>query len=95
MKLNSYKRGKKSKSFNATRGWKTMKPQSRSERIWMKSHCGKKCFLGKNLSFPICQRKSCTIKRQGIQSAYIRAKQFKHPTISQRAKKLLSSWKIF
>ena len=48
-------------------GWKRVKPSTR-ERTIMKKKCGKKCFLGPNKSFPICNK--------GIWSAYIRAREW-------------------
>jgi hypothetical protein len=55
----------------------------------MLKHCGKKCFLGPKKSFPICKKNTCKISRQGVYSAYIRAQQYKHKSISKKAKQLL------
>ena len=53
-------------------GWKRVKPSTR-ERTIMKKKCGKKCFLGPNKSFPICNKGTCKVNKKGIWSAYIRA----------------------
>jgi hypothetical protein len=73
---------------SATRGWNRMSPGT-SERRRMMSRCGKKCFLGPRLSYPICTRGTCKINRKGVQSAYNRARQFNRSAIASKAKKLL------
>jgi len=78
---------------SATRGWKNEKPGYHQRSIMLKK-CGQKCFLGSNKSFPICRKNTCKISRKGVQSAYIRARQFrsrgkKYQIISRKAKKLL------
>jgi len=77
----------------ATRGWKNEKP-SFHQRTVMLQKCGKKCFLGKNKSFPICKKNTCKISSKGVYSAYIRARQYsskgnKYKNISKKAKKIL------
>ena len=79
---------RKSGRGSATRGWKKQKPSAR-ERTTMLQQCGQKCFLGPNKSFPICTKKTCKINRRGVQSAYIRARQWKHNTIANKAKLML------
>ena len=37
------------------RGWKKMKPGYHQKTVMFKK-CGKKCFLGKGKSFPICKK---------------------------------------
>jgi hypothetical protein len=76
------------KRKSRTRGWKKEKP-SYHERTIMLQRCGKKCFLGPNKSFPICKKKTCKISSKGVYSAYIRARQYHHNTISKKAKKLI------
>ena len=39
--------------------------------------CGKKCFLGPKVSFPICTKGTCKINKKGAWAAYIRASQWK------------------
>lgn len=56
-------------------GWKKVKPSTR-ERTIMKKKCGKKCFLGPNKSFPICNKGTCKVNKKGIWSAYIRAREW-------------------
>lgn len=56
-------------------GWKRDKPSTR-ERTIMKKRCGKKCFLGPNKSFPICNKGTCKINKKGIWAAYIRAREW-------------------
>lgn len=77
---------------NRTRGWGRMAPSSH-ERTLQLSRCGhKKCFLGPDKSFPICNAKTCTRSRKGIESAYIRAKQFHHTKIAKKAHNLLKQY---
>ena len=59
-------------------GWGKLAPKGR-ERTTMYRKCGKKCFLGPNLSFPICAKGTCRKNKRGIMSAYIRAKQWGKP----------------
>ena len=56
-------------------GWKRVKPSTR-ERTIMKKKCGKKCFLGPNKSFPICNKGTCKVNKKGVWSAYIRAREW-------------------
>jgi|1048.fasta_scaffold06699_5 hypothetical protein len=77
---------------SATRGWAKMSPGTRERRI-MKSRCGSKCFLGPGISFPVCEKGTCEINRKGVQSAYNRARQYKHKTVAYKAKKLLNKMK--
>ena len=73
---------------SATKGWAKMKPGVH-QRTKMLKNCGKKCFLGKNKSFPICKKNTCKISSNGVYSAYIRARQFssKNKTYKNIAKK--------
>lgn len=57
-------------------GWKNDKPQSRLERKVMQEACGKKCFLGRQNSFPICTKGTCDINNKGVWAAYIRAREW-------------------
>jgi hypothetical protein len=74
---------------NVTRGWKNEKPGYK-QRTQMMKKCGKKCFLGPNKTYPICKKNTCKISKKGVYSAYIRARQYHHKTISQKAKNILS-----
>jgi hypothetical protein len=74
-------------------GWSKLKP-SYHEKTVMLSKCGKKCFLGKNKSFPICKKNTCKVSKAGIYAAYIRARQYskknnKNTKIAYKAKRLL------
>ena len=75
------------------KGWKNKSP-NHSQRIKMCKKCGKKCFLGKHLSFPICAKNTCKINKKGVYSAYIRARQYSsknksYERIASKAKKML------
>ena len=59
-------------------GWRGKSP-NKKQRKTMKKRCGKKCFLGPNLSFPVCAKGTCRRNKRGIMSAYIRAKQWGKP----------------
>ena len=75
-------------------GWSKQKPNNR-QKVRMLNKCGKKCFLGKNKSFPICKKYTCKISKKGVYAAYVRANQFlhkgkKYAAISKKAHKYLS-----
>jgi hypothetical protein len=55
----------------------------------MLKKCGKKCFLGPKKSFPICKKNTCKVSKKGVYAAYVRARQYHHKNISQKAKKLI------
>jgi hypothetical protein len=74
---------------NRTKGWAKQKPSYHQRTVMLKK-CGKKCFLGSKKRFPICKKNTCKISRKGVQSAYIRAKQYGHSSIAKKAKKLLN-----
>lgn len=78
---------------SATRGWKKQKPGYHQKTVMLQK-CGKKCFLGPNKSFPICKKNTCKISRQGVYSAYIRARQYssksaKYRKIANKANRML------
>jgi len=73
---------------SATRGWKKEKPGYHQKTMMLK-RCGRKCFLGPGKSFPICKKNTCKISRKGLQSAYNRARQYRHYKVSKKAKKML------
>ena len=75
------------------RGWKNEKPGYK-ERETMFKKCGKKCFLGKNKSFPICVKNTCKRSRKGVYAAYVRSRQYrtkgrKYRNVSLKAKRIL------
>jgi len=57
------------------KGWNKLSP-NKTQRKEMMYKCGKKCFLGPKLSFPVCAKGTCKIDRKGLHSAYIRAVQW-------------------
>jgi hypothetical protein len=73
---------------SATRGWKKEKPGFHQKTVMLQK-CGKKCFLGPGKSFPICKKNTCKVSAKGVYSAYIRARQYHHKNISNKAKKML------
>jgi hypothetical protein len=75
------------------KGWSKVKPGFHQKTI-MLQNCGKKCFLGPNKSFPICNKNTCKVNSKGVYAAYIRARQFrnrntKYKNISVRANSML------
>ena len=83
----------KTRKNSSGKGWKKEKPTHR-QRTDMLKKCGKKCFLGKNKSFPICKKNTCKISTKGIMAAYIRSRQYrnkskKYRNISKKAKKMI------
>jgi len=75
------------------RGWKREKPGFH-QRTTMRKNCGRKCFLGKEKSFPICKKNTCKVSTKGVYAAYIRARQYsskgrKYKRVATKAKKLL------
>jgi hypothetical protein len=74
---------------NPWAGWNVERPTTKQRRT-MLSKCGRKCFLGKKISYPICIKDTCTISRKGLYAAYIRSRQFHRRSISKRAKKMLN-----
>ena len=67
------------------KGWSKKSP-GQHQRTVMLRKCGKKCFLGSNKSFPICNKNTCTINKKGIHAAYIRASQRYSMTKSKKYK---------
>jgi len=75
-------------------GWAKMSPKRGVERNDMLKNCGKKCFLGPDKSFPICNKGTCRVNRKGVHAAYVRAKQNEtkyssHQIVAKRARKKL------
>ena len=76
------------------RSWKSEKPGYHQKTVMLRK-CGKKCFLGKKTSFPICKKNTCKVSRSGVLAAYIRSRQYrtrgtKYRKISKKSKKLLT-----
>ena len=70
------------------RTWNTWSKQipGTHERTLMLNQCGQKCFLGKNKTFPICNRGTCKKNRLGILAAYVRANEYKSIRKTRRAR---------
>lgn len=79
---------KSKRSRSRTRGWSHMQP-GKHERTLMLKRCGRKCFLGKNVSYPICRKGTCKRSPRGTYSAYIRARQQHNTTVSKKALNIL------
>lgn len=78
---------------SATRGWKNEKPGQHQKTVMLRK-CGNKCFLGSKKSFPICKKNTCNVSKNGVYSAYIRARQYrtngnKYRVISRKANRML------
>jgi hypothetical protein len=74
-------------------GWSKKSP-SRKQRTIMSKKCGRKCFLGKDNSFPICNKNTCRVNSKGIYAAYVRSRQYrkknkKYYNVSKKALRLL------
>jgi hypothetical protein len=59
----------------SSKGWAQLAPKG-AERTEMCVKCGKKCFLGPDKSFPVCNKGTCKINDKGVYAAYVRAKQW-------------------
>ena len=77
--------GKKTRKSVPWKGWSKQSPNSR-QRKTMKKRCGKKCFLGPNVSFPVCKKNTCKICDKGLWAAYIRAKEWGKPKRSYKGR---------
>lgn len=79
-----------------TKGWSDRSPKRGSERHQLKAECGDKCFLDpQNEKFPICASpklgRGCEIDMGGVQSAYIRARQWNYPKVAEQAREILDA----
>lgn len=89
--------GKKTKKRNHWDGWSNISPKTRKQRKKMHKRCGDSCFLGDNLSFPVCKKNTCNINDKGLWAAFIRAKQWgnhkktrkKYVNIANKSRKML------
>lgn len=77
------------------KGWKNEKPGFHQKTVMLQK-CGKKCFLGKGKSFPICKKNTCKISKKGVYAAYIRSRQYrkfkKNRNVTKKARKLLTQY---
>ena len=72
------------------KGWSAIKPGGH-ERPVLLDKCGKKCFLGRDKTFPICAAGSCRRNQKGVSAACIRARQMSSP----RSKKVKGRSKAY
>ena len=77
------------------KGWYNQQPGKHQRTLMMKK-CGKKCFLGPNKTFPICSKNTCKVNKNGVQAAYIRAREYmtikgtrKYKKIADKAHRML------
>jgi hypothetical protein len=75
------------------RNWSKKSPGFRERKI-MSKKCGRKCFLGPNTSFPICNKNTCKVNPKGVYAAYVRSRQYrksnkKYYKISKKASDML------
>ena len=66
-------------------GWGKLAPNTK-QRKKLLDKCGKKCFLGPDLSFPICPKNSCKVNKKGLYAAYIRSRQWGKKSSSYKGK---------
>lgn len=72
--MSKTKKIKKYKKHNKSwKNWSQLAP-NKSQRKLMNKKCGKKCFLGPNLTFPICRKYTCKLDKRGVLAAFIRTK---------------------
>ena len=80
----------KSRRKSRTRGWAKAAPKRTTVRRAQLKRCGAKCYLSpKKLKFPVCPKGSCKVSCKGAQSAYIRARQWKHSKVAKKAARIL------
>lgn len=85
------------KSRNPSRpsaGWRQLAPRSQNERRALLTTCGPHCFLDpRNLKFPVCSKQmDCVIQCAGIDSASVRAGQYKYEKILKKSKKMYKKY---
>ena len=72
MYVDSGGRGNIKKKHKRSVSWRALSP-NKKERTTMKKKCGKKCFIGRGMSFPVCAKKTCKINKKGMWAAFIKA----------------------
>lgn len=75
-----YSRRKTSKKSSSRKhlpwaGWAKKAPHGK-QRTKMLCKCGRKCFLGPNKKFPICNKGTCKINPKGVYASYVRSRQW-------------------
>ena len=91
----TYTRKHKTRKSVPWKGWGKVSPKKTTTRRRMMKRCGKKCFLGPNKSFPICNKGTCKINSKGVYSAYIRARQWGKPRTTYKTSKPTHSRKVY
>lgn len=79
------RRYRKTRKSVPWKGWAKEAPNTRQRRT-MKKRCGKKCFLGPKISFPVCAKNTCKVSKKGLWAAYIRAREWGKPRRSYKGK---------
>jgi hypothetical protein len=84
-------RGGRSKRCSS-RGWAKKAPRTRRQRKRVRDKCGDYCFLGKNMSFPVCSKntRKCRRDRAGVCAAKYRADQHDYKEIARKARRILA-----
>jgi hypothetical protein len=85
---------RKNRKGQPTKGWSKLSPGTHARTVMLKK-CGKKCFLGPNKSFPICNKGTCKINPKGVYSAYIRAREWGKPRSTYKTSKPRHSRKTY
>lgn len=79
------RRTRKSRKSVPWKGWARKSPNMR-QRCTMKKRCVKKCFLGPEMSFPVCAKNTCEVSKEGLWAAYVRAREWGKPRRSYKGK---------
>lgn len=87
-KIKKYKKNNKS-----WKNWSQLSP-NKSQRKLMNKKCGKKCFLGPNLTFPICRKYTCKVDKRGVLAAFIRAQYWNKTKKNKKYKNVINKAKI-
>ena len=74
------------------KGWSKKAP-SYKQKKQMLTKCGKKCFLGRKTSYPICSKNTCKINQKGVYAAYVRSRQYHKKNITKKALKIMHNIK--
>lgn len=82
---------------NRSKGWKRVSPKSKSEHQQLYQKCRNKCYLIPPDKFPICakcqlQKCNCQIDCRGLNSAKIRAHQWKYDQLYQKIDQLTQQY---
>jgi hypothetical protein len=68
-----------------------MNPSTHERKDEVKQ-CGKQCFLlPTELKYPVCDLKTCSFSCAGLHAAYVRAREWKHEEVAQKAASMMES----